>query len=230
VEKSEKDQYLKEKSLEELKLENDRLKSQQSFVRDKLNEKHLKMQELKLEIGDYKRQNTDLNDKIKAFEGLQGRLQDIEVGLSEKEKSYSSNMIEMALSERSKEIYVLQRECEDLKIENDEKSEQIINLNNQMKHLKTELQKASKDRQRLEEKFEDLSNKMDDKFSHMMAALGVLKDICNRPAQCEATTPRNPSRFQVGKKTPMVPKPPRTSLARSAKNNNNNRNTYIPKH
>jgi hypothetical protein len=40
VEKSEKDQYLKEKSLEELKIENDRLKSQQSFVRDQLNEKN----------------------------------------------------------------------------------------------------------------------------------------------------------------------------------------------
>ena len=213
-----------------MKIENDRLKSQQSFVRDQLNEKHQKIQELKLEIGNYKRQNTDLNDKIKAFEGLQGRLQDIEVGLSEKEKSYSSNMIEMALSERSKEIYVLQRECEDLKIENDEKSEQIANLNIQMKRLKTELQKASEDRQRLEGKFEDMSNKMDDKFSHMMAALGVLKDICNRPAQCEATTPRNASRSQVGKKTPMGPKPPRTGLAQSAKHNNNNRNTYTPKH
>ena len=122
MEKSEKDQYLKEKSLEELKLENDRLKSQQSFVRDQLNEKHKKIQKLKLEIVSYKRQNTDLNDQLKAFDGLQVRLQDIEVELSEKEKS--NNMIEMALSERSKEIYVLQMECEDLKIENEEKSEQ----------------------------------------------------------------------------------------------------------
>ena len=213
--------------MEEFKIENDRLKSQQSFVRDQLNEKHQKIQELKLEIGDYKRQNTDLNDKIKAFEGLQGRLQDIEVGLSEKEKSYSSNMIEMALSERSKEIYVLQRECEDLKIENDEKSEQIANLNTQMKRLKMELLKASVDRKRLEVKIEDMSNKMDDQFSQMMA---VLKDTCNRPAQYEATTPRNVSRPQVGKKTSMGLKPPKTGLAQTAKNNNNNRNTYIPKH
>ena len=61
MEKSEKDQYSKEKSLEELKIENDRLKTQQSVVRDKLNEKHQKIQELKLEIANYKRQNTDLN-------------------------------------------------------------------------------------------------------------------------------------------------------------------------
>ena len=207
MEKSEKDQYLKEKSLEELKIENDRLKSQQSFVRDQLNEKHKKIQKLKLDIVSYKRQNTDLNDQLKAFDGLQVRLQDIEVELSEKEKS--NNMIEMALSERSKEIDVLQMECEDLKIENEEKSEQIADLNIQMKVLKTALKKASKDRQRLEEKIEDMSNNMNDKFSDMMAALDDLKGIYNRPAQCEVTTPRNASSFrpQLARKVPlMVPK------------------------
>jgi chromosome segregation ATPase len=207
VEKSEKDQYLKEKSLEELKLENDRLKSQQSIVRDQLNEKHKKIQKLKLEIVSYKRQNTDLNDQLKAFDGLQVRLQDIEVELGEKEKS--NNMIEMALSERSKEIYVLQMECEDLKIENEQKSEQIADLNIQMKALKTALKKASKDRQRLEEKIEDMSNNMNDKFSDMMNALDDLKGIYNRPAQCEVTTPRNASSFrpQLARKVPlMVPK------------------------
>ena len=207
MEKSEKDQYLKEKSLEELKLENDRLKSQQSIVRDQLNEKHKKIQKLKLEIVSYKRQNTDLNDQLKAFDGLQVRLQDIEVELGEKEKS--NNMIEMALSERSKEIYVLQMECEDLKIENEQKSEQIADLNIQMKVLKTALKKASKDRQRLEEKIEDMSNNMDDKFSDMMNALDDLKGIYNRPAQCEVTTPRNVSSFrpQLARKVPlMVPK------------------------
>jgi chromosome segregation ATPase len=73
-------------------------------------------------------------------------------------------MIEMALSERSKEMYVLQSECEDLKIENEEKSKQIADLNIQMKVLKAALKKASKDRQRLEEKIEDMSNNMDDKI------------------------------------------------------------------
>ena len=204
MEKSEKDQYLKEKSLEELKIENDRLKSQQSFVRDQLNEKHKKIQKLKLDIVSYKRQNTDLNDQLKAFDGLQVRLQDIEVELSEKEKS--NNMIEMALSERSKEIYVLQRECEDLKIENEEKSEQIADLNIQMKVLKTALKKASKDRQRLEEKIEDMSNNMDDKFSDMMTALDDLKGIYNRQRQCEVTATRNPSSFrpQLTRKVPLM--------------------------
>ena len=173
----------------------------------------------------------DLEDKIKAFEGLQGRLQDIEVGLSEKEKSNTSNMIETALSERSKEIYVLQRECEDLKIENDEKSEQIANLNIQMQRLKTELQKASKDRQRLEGMFEDMSNKMDAKLSDIIVALTDLKGICNRPAQCEAATPRNESSFrsQVGKQTSLVPKP-RTGIVPLNKNRYNSRNTLTSKH
>jgi len=206
VKKSEKDQYSKEKSLEELKIENDRLKTQQSVVRDKLNEKHQKIQELKLEIANYKRQNTDLNDQLKAFEGLQVRLQDIDVELSEKEKSISSNMIEMALSERSKEMYVLQRECEDLKIENEQKSKQIADLNIQMKVLKTALKKASKDRQRLEEKIEDMSNNMDDKFSDLMTALDDLKGIYNRQRQCEVTATRNPSSFrpQLGRKVPLM--------------------------
>jgi hypothetical protein len=57
------------------------------------------------------------------------------------------------------------------------------------------LKKASKDRQRLEEKIEDMSNNMDDKFSDMMNALDDLKGIYNRPAQCEVTTPRNASSF-----------------------------------
>lgn len=205
VEKSEKEQYLKEKTLEKLKIENDRLKTQQSFVRDQLNEKHKKIQKLKLEIVNYKRQNTDLNDQLKAFEGLQDRLQDIEVELSKKDKS--NNMIEMALSERNQEIDVLQRECEDLKIENEEKSEQIADLNFQMKILKIELKKASKDRQRLEEKIEDMSNNMDDKFSDLMTALDDLK--CNRQVQCEVTTPRNANSFRpqlVKKLSLLTPK------------------------
>jgi hypothetical protein len=49
-----------------------------------------------------------------------------------------------------------------------------------MKVLKTALKKASKDRQRLEEKIEDMSNNMDDKFSDMMNALDDLKGIYNR--------------------------------------------------
>lgn len=203
MEKSEKDQRVKEKTLEELKIENDRLKTQQSFVRDQLNEKHKKIQKLKLEIVNYKRQNTDLNDQLKGFEGLQVRLQDIEAELSEKEKS--NNMIEMALSERSKEIDFLQRECENLKIENEEKSEQIANLNFQMKILKTELKKASKDRQRLKEKIEDMSNNMDDKFSDLMTVLDDLR--CNRQARSEVTSPRNASIFraQLVKRVPLLP-------------------------
>ena len=186
--------------MEELKIENNRLKSTQSFVRDQLNGKSKKIQELKLENDNYKRQNTALKDELKASNGLQVRLQD-----TEKEKS--NNMIEMALSERSKEIDVLQRKCEDLTIKNEEQSEQIVDFNLQMKVLKTELKKASKDRQRLGEKMEDMSNDMHDKFSDVMTALGELKDI--RKAECEATTPRNVISYspQLGKRVPpLAPK------------------------
>jgi chromosome segregation ATPase len=103
-------------------------------------------------------------------------------------------------------MYVLQRECEDLKIENKEKSKQIADLYIQMKVLKTALKKASKDRQRLEEKIEDMSNNMDDKFSDLMTALGDLKGIYNRQRQCEVTATRYASSFrpQLGRKVPLM--------------------------
>ncbi|CAC5409829.1 unnamed protein product [Mytilus coruscus] len=197
-EKSHYEQYVKEKTLEELKLENDRLKTQQSIVREQLNEKYKKIQELKIEVQNYKRQNTELNEKLKSYEELQVRMEGIEEELQDKDKM--NKIIEIALCERSEEIDRLQQQCEELKVESEEKSEQISYLTGQMELLKIELGKASEDRHRLKQTIIEMSNSMEEKFVDMMSALNDLKAY--KQAQCEVTTPRNSSssRYQYGRR------------------------------
>lgn len=191
-EKAQRELFVKEKTLEELKSENDRLKTQQSIVREQLNEKHKKIQALKIEIQNYKRQNTEMKEKLETYEELQTRMENIEEELQNKEKL--NKLIEIALYERSEEIHRLQRECDELKTENEEKSAQITILSEQMEILKIDLAKASHDRRRLENTIVEMSKNMEEKFTDMMAALTELKSY--RQAQVEVSTPRlGSSRF-----------------------------------
>lgn len=158
--------------LENLKIENQSLKEQQAQIRKTLNEKQKKLLDLKRESCNYEKQNEELTNRLSILrrsDVIQSKIDGQELQLNGKiERNKELNN---ELWRKTDEVETLKRTLEKLKLDVDEKSDQIAMLNKEMELLKDEHLTARSERKEMKIKIENISSNLEEKMQNMISVL-----------------------------------------------------------
>ncbi|XP_052065332.1 putative leucine-rich repeat-containing protein DDB_G0290503 [Mytilus californianus] len=161
-----------QKQLKNLQSENEHLRDQQKSVRMELESKQKKMQELNTEVNAFKAQNKQLNERLKLLcnsDKLKDRLSNIELEIKERDEEHE--IIETEIQEKENEVQQLQDDCNKLRLELAEKTDQLVVLSEQMKALREDLGIARKERYDLKVKLDEMNMNLNEKWKVMMNVL-----------------------------------------------------------